>query len=165
MFIFQHSYHTSFSKVLLSDIEKLLHSSGPIKKNDFPACTVHSSHDYLQSFFLDNFYLLRYYRDQVVCGCKEEIKEDLELLARLVEKKESSLGTVFSCPPGPACNWLEDDWTLRLAKGIRRAFPECDVSFSALTKRFSDLSILDITEAPQCCYLFRGAPDIIGEVE
>ena len=72
--------------------------------------------------------------------------------------------TAFECPTMPVCNWSENDWTKRLAKGIEEGFPKINVTFSA----FSSLQYVKILQmlhlpasSPQECYLFRGAPDIL----
>ena len=39
----------------------------------------------------------------------------------------------FECPKGMVCNWTENDWTKRLAKGIEEGFPHAKVRVQGTT--------------------------------
>ena len=73
----------------------------------------------------------------------------------------SEPGTAFECPRKLVCNWSENDWTKRLAKGMEEGFPKINGALSSL-QYLNILQMIHLPASiPQECYLFRGAPDIL----
>ena len=161
LYIYHHRQHASFSCTYLSQLIScgIVDDSSTSTAAKVPTCTLHSHHDHLQPFFLGNQFLLDYFKE---CG-RDDTRPKQDLVKGILEGTKNAQGTPFECPEGPACNWTENDWTKRLARGLQEFLPEATVVFSAFMGiSFRDvLASLKVPFAPEACYLFRGAPDIL----
>lgn len=164
-YVYLHHEHPTFSKTFLSQLQLCGIDIEVTKAPEPSGCTQHLHHDHLQPYFMDNRYLMEYYREQAKCGREEEVKEESDLLQEIIERKRSAKGTAFECPESsvPVFNWNEDDWTLRLSRGIEKLHPASTVTFSALLgMSFGKvLEIVGVAFGVEKCFLFRGAPDIL----
>ena len=163
IYVYQHDQHAACSSTYFSHLES---TSITIRNNRqrYQICTDHPHHDHLEPYFRDNFSLVQYF-EEALAGGRCNVQPQLETLRDIMAKKKTNNGTVFECPDGPMCNWSENDWTVRLVKGIETTCPKVCVTYSAemgasfSTKVLRCLRVGGLID--EKCYLFRGAPDIL----
>ena len=165
VYLYHHQQHAAFSATKVSQLlECQVVKHTPFTRPRLPTCEEPTAHAYLQPYFLDNTRLLEYYEKVIEDGGCDALHTKCEQLRAVMNSGGSEPGTAFECPTMPVCNWSENDWTKRLAKGIEEGFPKINVTFSALSslQYFNILQMLHLPASiPQECYLFRGAPDIL----
>ena len=165
VYMYLHQQHAAFSATQLSQLLKCqVVKDTSFTRPRLPTCKEPTHHAYLQPFFLDNTRLLEYYETVIDDGGCDALHTKCEQLRAVMNSGGSEPGTAFECPTKLVCNWSENDWTKRLAKGMEEGFPKINVTFSALSS-LQYLYILQMihlpASIPQECYLFRGAPDIL----
>lgn len=162
VYVYQHTSHLPCSSLSFHHVNCFNVVSVNEELMPYQECTVCPHHDELEPYLLDNRALVQYFEEALHQG-RNDVKENLETVKKVMSNHELSKGTIFVCPPRRCNNWDENHWTKRLAEGIQKKHPDVRVLYSAeMGNDFEGvLSFLKCPTMNKRFFLFRGAPDIL----